>query len=138
MYNNKKKDRVKITKKRTVPRTYVPKTLSKEDKKKQIKSIKEQKSRPKLKSFKSKPSSFTERFKKKYGAKDIKWISKNIIKMEGINQIKKKGIAAYYNSGSRPNQTPSSWWKARLYSVILGGPARRIDKKIWDKYKIKK
>lgn len=138
MYNNKKKDRVKITKKRTVPRTYVPKTLSKEDKKKQIKSIKEQKSRPKLKSFKSKPSSFTERFKKKYGAKDIKWISKNIIKMEGINQIKKKGIAAYYNSGSRPNQTPQSWWKARLYSVILGGPARRIDKKIWDKYKIKK
>ena len=137
MYNNKKKDRVKITKKRTVPRTYVPKTLSKEDKKKQIKSIKEQKSRPKLKSFKSKPSSFTERFKKKYGAKDIKWISKNIIKMEGINQIKKKGIAAYYNSGSRPNQTPSSWWKARLYSVILGGPARRIDKKIWDKYKRK-
>ena len=138
MYKDKKKDRVKITKKKSVPRSYVPKSLSKADKKKQIESIKKQKSRPKLKSFKSKPSSFTERFKKKYGNKSIDWISKNIIKMEGINQIRKKGIAAYYNSGSRPNQTPQSWWKARLYSVILGGAARRIDKKIWEKYKIKK
>ena len=45
-------------------------------------------------------------------------------------------MGAYYSSGSRPNQTPTSWGLARLASVILNGPARRIDKTIWDKYKI--
>ena len=111
-----------------------------------IKSIKEQTIRPKLKSAVNKKSSFTEKFKEKYGNKSLDWISKNIIKKKGIEEIKKKGIeeikkkgiAAYYSSGSRPNQTPASWWKARLYSVILGGAARKVDKKIWDKYKIKK
>ena len=113
-----------------IPSKYT-KGLSKKDKEKQIQSI-----RPKLKSAKVKKSSFTEKFKKKYGNKSLDWISKNIIKKKGIDLIKKKGIAAYYSSGSRPNQTPSSWWKARLYSVILGGPARKIDKNIWEKYKI--
>ena len=45
-------------------------------------------------------------------------------------------MGAYYSSGSRPNQTPYSWGMARLYSVIMGGSARRVDKKIWDKYKV--
>ena len=118
-----------------IPKKYTA-GLSKADKKKQIKSIKEGTKRPKLKSFKSKPSTFTEKFKKKYGNKSIDWISKNIIKKKGIELIKKKGIGAYYSSGSRPNQTPASWWKARLYSVIMNGPARKVDKKIWDQYKI--
>ena len=37
-----------------LPKKYVPKSLSKEDRKKQIKSIKEEKPRPKVESFKSK------------------------------------------------------------------------------------
>ena len=47
-----------------------------------------------------------------------------------------KGFGAYFSSGSRPNQTPMSWSLARLASVIVGGPARKVDKSIWDKYKI--
>ncbi len=47
---------------------YVPKSLSKEDKKKQIKSIKEGKDRPKT-GYKSKRSSHVEKFEKQYGRK---------------------------------------------------------------------
>lgn len=124
-------------KKGKIPSKYTA-GLNKKDKEKQIQSIRKGTIRPKLKSATEKKSTFTEKFKKKYGNKSIDWISKNIIKKKGIELIKKKGIAAYYSSGSRPNQTPSSWWKARLYSVILGGPARKVDKNIWEKYKIKK
>jgi hypothetical protein len=122
-------------KKGKIPKKYIPKSLSKKDRQKQIKSIRQGTKRPKLKSFKSKPSSHTQNFKKKYGNKSLSWIYQNIISKAGVEQIKKKGIAAFYNQGSRPNQTPASWWKARLYSVIMGGPARKVDRKIWDKYK---
>ena len=56
---------------------------------------------------------------------------------EDIQPTIKKGMGAYFSSGSRPNQTPQSWSYARLASVIMGGAARKSDKKIWDKYKIK-
>ena len=45
-------------------------------------------------------------------------------------EVKKKGMGAYYSSGSRPNQTPHSWGMARMYSYILGGPTRKIYKHI--------
>tara|TARA_R110000772_G_scaffold111119_2_gene214870 strand:+ start:1586 stop:1963 length:378 start_codon:yes stop_codon:yes gene_type:complete len=117
---------------------YVPKTLSKEDKKKQIKSIKDKTDRPKLKSFESKRSSWAEKFEKKYGFKinQKAKIAKSILKMEGINKILDKGRGAYYSSGSRPNQTAQSWALARLASVVMNGPARKVDKDIWQKYKI--
>ena len=123
-----------------INKDYVPKSLTPSDKKKQIKSIKEQKDRPKVKSFQSKRSSWVEKFEDKYKTKinDFKFISKNIISKKGLDEIMKKGRAAYYTSGSRPNQTNTSWALARLASVILGGPARRIDKNIWEKYKITK
>mgnify|MGYP003145268466 CR=1 FL=1 len=118
-------------------KTYVPPSLSKEDKKKQIKSIKEQTVRPKLKSFESKRSSFVKRFEKKYGYKinNFSRISKEIITKKGIDEIMDKGRAAYFTSGSRPNQTPTSWALARLASVIMNGKARKVDEKIWKKYK---
>jgi hypothetical protein len=116
---------------------YVPKSLTPSDRKKQIKSIKEGKDRPKVKSFTSKRSSWVEKFEKKYGTKisDYKFISKNIITKTGIDKILDKGRGAYYSAGSRPNQTAESWSRARLASVIMGGPARKIDIKIWEKYK---
>ena len=46
-----------------------------------------------------------------------------------------KGRAAYFTSGSRPNQTSDSWALARLASVIMNGGARKVDQKIWDKFK---
>ena len=52
-----------------LPKKYVPKSLSKEDRKKQIKSIKEEKPRPKVESFKSKRSSNVVKFEKKYKTK---------------------------------------------------------------------
>ena len=118
-------------------KTYVPPSLSKEDKKKQIKSIKEQTIRPKLKSFQSKRSGFVKKFEDKYGYKisNLSRISKEIITKKGIDEIMAKGKASYFTSGSRPNQTPRSWALARLASVIVGGPARKIDMNIWKKYK---
>lgn len=125
-------------KKKEVPETYV-KGLKGYERQKQIKSIFEGKDRPET-SFKSKRSSWVEKFEKKYKHKisDEDFIHKNIITRTGQKKIIDKGKGAYYSSGSRPNQTPTSWGLARLASVILGGPSRRIDKDIWEKYKIKK
>jgi len=128
--------RVEIAKGVKVPKTYVPSSLSASDKKKQVKSILKGEKRPKLDSFKSKRSSYVEKFEKKYNTKitNRAFIHKNIISKKGADLIIKKGMAAYY-SGSRPNQTAASWSNARLASVIVGGPARRVDKSIWEQYK---
>jgi hypothetical protein len=123
-----------------IPKQYVPKSLSPEDKKKQIKSIKEGKDRPKVESFKSKRSSHVIKFEKRYGKKitDDQWIGKNLLRPAGIKQILKKGAGAYYSSGSRPNQTVASWSRARLASALTGGAAAKVDKDILEKYKVKK
>lgn len=122
---------------RRVPKRYIPETLSEKDKKKQIKSIFENKDRPKVK-YKERRSSWVVKFEEKYGVPitDTDYIDENILKEEGQKQIINKGMGAYYSSGSRPNQTPYSWGYGRLASVILGGKARRLDEKIWEKYKI--
>jgi len=129
---------VKITykgKSRNVPATYL-KGLKGKEREKQIKSIFEGKDRPKT-SFKSKRSGWAKKFEDKYKTKitDKEFIHKNIITRTGQQKIIDKGMGAYYSSGSRPNQTPTSWGLGRLASVILNGPSRRIDKNIWDKYK---
>lgn len=123
-----------------IPKQYVPKSLTPEDKKKQIKSIKEGKDRPKVDSFKSKRSSHVIKFEKRYGKKitDDEWIGKNLLRPAGIKQILKKGAGAYYSSGSRPNQTVASWSRARLASALTGGGAAKVDKDILEKYKVKK
>ena len=59
------------------------------------------------------------------------------IPRKALLAVKKKGMGAYYSSGSRPNQTAQSWGLARMYSYILGGPTRKIDKHITDKYNVK-
>ncbi len=131
--------KVKITykgKSKMVPETYM-KGLKGKERQKQIKSIFEGKDRPKT-SVKSKRSSWVEKFEKKYKTKinDKEFIHKNIITKTGQKKIIDKGKGAYYSSGSRPNQTPTSWGLARLASVILNGPSRKIDKSIWEKYNL--
>ena len=123
--------------KRKIPKQYIPSSLTPADRKKQEESIRKGKPRPKVESFKSKRSSHVVNFEKKYGVKitNKAFIYKNIISKTGVDKIIAKGIAAYYSSGSRPNQTPASWSNARLASVIMGGAARRVDKAIWEKYK---
>ena len=134
-------EKIKITYKgesRNVPKTYLE-GLKGYERQKQIKSIFEGTNRPKT-SFKSERSSWAKKFEDKYGTKisDKKFIYKNIISKTGAEKIIMKGKGAYYSSGSRPNQTAYSWGLSRLASVIMGGSARKIDKDIWEKYRIKK
>ena len=131
-----------------IPKKYTAR-LSKKDKAKQTKSIKRAiKSykkgkyidRPKLKSYKSKKSSWVVKFEKKYGEdiKSYKQIAKATgIPVKALKAVVKKGKGAYYSSGSRPNQTAESWGKARMYSYIMGGPTRKYDQHITDKYNVK-
>lgn len=108
---------------------------SNKSKKKSLKYV----PRPKLKSFKSKKSSWTQKFHNLYpGVKTIKEISKAVgIPKNALLQVKKKGMGAYYSSGSRPNQTAQSWGLARMYSYILGGKTRKIDHEITEKYGVR-
>lgn len=124
-----------------IPDKYTAK-LSRRDRTKQKKNlIKSRKmykkgiyvDRPKLKSYPKKRSEWIIKFEKKYNHKitDKNFIDKNILSKKGQNQILSKGRGAYYSSGSRPNQSSSSWAYARLASVIMGGKARKVDNKIW-------
>ncbi len=119
-----------------IPQQYLPKTLSKEDRAKQKKSIEEGTVRPKVESFKSKRSKHVVAFEKKYGKKitNDSFIDKNIITRTGIKKILDKGRGAYFSSGSRPNQTMESWARARLASVLTFGSAFKVDKDIAEKY----
>ena len=131
-----------------IPKKYTAR-LNRKDKKKQLRSIRKAKrsykkgkyiDRPKLKSYKSKKSSWVTKFEKKYG-KDIKSY-KQIEKVTGIPkkalmEVVRKGKGAYYSSGSRPNQTAESWGKARMYSYILGGKTRKVDNHITKEYNVK-
>ena len=149
-YRNKKMIRKKSKKKKggKLPKHYTAR-LSKKDKKKQIRSIKKASraydkgkynNRPKLKSYKSKKSSWVTKFEKKYG-EDVKTYKEienaTGIPAKALKVVVKKGKGAYYSSGSRPNQTAESWGKARMYSYIMGGPTRKVDQHITDKYKVK-
>ena len=110
---------------------YVPSNLSKEDKKKQIKSIVEGTKRPKLKTAKYKPSPWKNRFIRKYGEKNYnkKWIYSNLISRKQGEAIIRKGEKAYFTSGSRANVSPYAWGWMRLISVLMGGKARDVDRK---------
>lgn len=139
------------------PKKYIPKSLSEADKKKQKKqldkSVKDYKKgkyteRKPLSSFKSKKSSYVVQTKKELGITNVKpkTVAEKLGRTEkrkkeiekGLEEVMIKGKGAFYSSGSRPNQTPFSWGLGRIGSVLQGGPARKIDKKIVDKYKIPK
>ena len=132
---------VKITYKgetRDIPQRYIPKSLTEVERKKQIKSIFVRTNRPKLKNFQSNTRSpHVKKFEKRYNRKitDLDFIYKNIISKTGVDLIMDKGKAAYFSSGSRPEVSKEAWAYARLASVITGGKARQVDKKIWNKYK---
>ena len=130
--------------------------LSKEDKEKQKKQLDKSTSdykkgkytdREKIKSFKGKKSSFVEQIKEKLGVPmNFEKVADKLAKtdkrkkelLKGFEEIYDKGKGAFYSSGSRPNQTPESWGKARVASVLVGGASRKIDDKIVKKYNIPK
>lgn len=137
--------------KTSVPKRYVPKQLSKKDKKKQAKELKKSRkaykkgkyhTRKKMKSFKSKVSPHIIKARKMYKVDNItpnKKLAKACgCKIQGLRKIVKKGQGAYYSSGSRPNQTGHSWGYARMASSITGGKASAVDYNILEKYCTKK
>lgn len=120
-----------------IPKKYVPAGLSPADRKKQIESIKKGTERPKLKSAPpTRRSTHIVKFEKMYGKKitDKKWINDNLLSNKGQEEIIKKGIGAYRTGGSRPNQTPMSWARARLASALTAGKSAVVDKSILKKY----
>ena len=48
-----------------------------------------------------------------------------------LKAIYRKGMGAYYSSGSRSGQNPHSWAMARVNSVLKGGKARSVDSAQW-------
>ena len=114
---------------------YLPKSLSKSDKEKQLKSLKNKLLAQNWILFKANGRYGSRNSKKNTTQKSpILSISINIYshKRELIKFWIKDG--ARTTSGSRPNQTTESWALARLASVLLKGPAYDIDKKIAQKH----
>jgi len=129
-----------------VPIRYLPKRLTKKDKKKQVDMLMKSRrlykknkyyTRKKVGSYESKTSQHIINARKTYKVNKIK-PSRELSKATGcsikaLKEIVKKGEGAYYSSGSRPNQTGRSWGLARLASAITGGKSAAVDYKILDK-----
>ena len=123
-----------------VPLKYLPKRLTKKDKKKKAKQLKKSRTaykkgiyihRKPVDSYKSKKSQHILNAERIYNIKNLavnnELANKTGCTISALNKIIKKGMGAYYSSGSRPNQTPHSWGIARLASSISGGKAAAVD-----------
>ena len=89
--------------------------------------------RPTPKSYKHKPSRHVVDFDRTYGVSIT--ALKKVAVLTGVSvskqkRILSKGRGAYFSSGSRPGQTPSSWAYARLASALLGRGACTVDQHI--------
>jgi hypothetical protein len=129
-----------------IPIRYLPFSLSKKDKNKQVKMLKLSRknyknhkyyNREKLSSYKNKKSNHIKNAQKIYKIKTItpnKQLSlKTGCSLSSLKEIVKKGEGAYYSSGSRPNQTSKSWGLARLASSITAGKSASVDFNILEK-----
>lgn len=123
------------------PIRYLPATLTKKDKQKQIKMLMKSRklyrtknqyyTRKPLSSYKNKTSKHIIKARKIYKIKNLtpnkELARKTGCSLSALNRIVKKGEGAYYSSGSRPNQTPQSWGLARLASAITAGKSAAVD-----------
>lgn len=132
------------------PERYVPRSLTRKDRKKQIGMLLKSRrmykkhqyyTRKQLASYTNKNNKNTNKNNKKsnhimnarrmYGIQTItpnkELEQKTGCALSALTQIVKKGEGAYYSSGSRPNQTPQSWGLARLASALTGGKAAAVD-----------
>jgi hypothetical protein len=136
----------KTKKKKSVPKRYIPKGLTKKDKQKQREMLKKSRrmykkgkyyTRRKVKSFKSKKSGHITKAQKIYKIGKIypskELANKTGCSVDALKKIVKKGEGAYFSSGSRPNQTAQSWGYARLASAITGGKSAAVDYNILEK-----
>ena len=124
----------------TVTLRYLPKRLSRRDKKKQLGMIQKSRrmykkgvyyTRKPVKSFSTKTSKHILAARKMYNVENIvpsKELSeKTGCSMAALKKIVNKGEGAYFSSGSRPNQSAQSWGNARLASAITAGKAGAVD-----------
>ena len=124
-----------------VPMRYVPRTLSRNDRRKQVAMLKRSRRlykrgqyygrSIKLKSYPHVASNHVVTARRMYRVDRIV-PNAALAKVTGcsvgaLKKIVKKGEGAFYSSGSRPNQTPQSWGYARLASAITGGKAAGVD-----------
>ena len=72
------------------------------------------------------------------GGKSVENIAKVVgLPYKALKEVFEKGEGAYYSSGSRPNQTASSWAYGRLYAYIMNmGKVREYDKSVTKKYNV--
>jgi hypothetical protein len=125
---------------------YLPKRLTRKDKKKQSFMLQKSRrlykkgiyyTRKKVSSFKSKKSSHITDAQKMYNVEKIgateELAKKTGCSKETLAKIISKGEGAYFSSGSRPNQTAQSWGVARLASAITSGKAAAVDYSILEK-----
>ena len=130
----------------TAPMRYLPKSLTRKDKKKQAKMLQKSRdlykkhiyyTRKKVPSYKHKVSKHIEDARKIYRIQDItpnkELARKTGCSLAALKQIVRKGEGAYFSSGSRPNQTAQSWGLARLASSITSGKSAAVDYKILEK-----
>lgn len=128
-----------------VPQHYIPKHLSKKNKTKLKKELKKSRkmykkgkyyTRKHIPGYKSKKTSWEKQLRDIYSIPASQTLSlpylvkRTKCSSTSLNKIVKKGMGAYYSSGSRPNQNAFSWGKARLYSALSGGPAAARDMSI--------
>ena len=131
---------------RKVPARYVPASLSRKDAAKQRAMLRLSRrsykkgryvARPKVASFRSKPSSHVDDARRMYGVETVRpgaaLAAKTGCSVGALRKIVRKGEGAYYSSGSRPNQTARSWGIARLASAITSGKAAAVDYSILEK-----
>ena len=56
-----------------------------------------------------------------------------------LDQVYKRGLGAYYSSGSRPGVTAHAWAMGRVKSFVSGkGGARKADADLWKRAKAAK
>ena len=123
-----------------VPVRYVPKRLTRKDKKNQIKMLmmsrrlyKKNKyyTRKEVPSYKSKTSSHIKDACRIYKVENVdpnkELAMKTGCTIGALRKIVSKGEGAYFSSGSRPNQTAQSWGYARLGSSLTAGKAAAVD-----------
>jgi hypothetical protein len=120
---------------------YVPRTLSRKDRSKQIAMLKRSRRlykrgkyygrTAKLKSYPHVASKHTDVARRMYRVDHVvpnaALAKATKCSIGALQKIVKKGEGAFYSSGSRPNQSPQSWGYARLASAITGGKAAAVD-----------
>ena len=126
--------------KQKVPMRYIPKYLTRKDKKTQSKMLKKSRkqykqgkyfTRKNVASFQSKKSNHILNAERIYKVKSVspnsELAKKTGCSIAALKKVVSKGEGAYFSSGSRPNQSAQSWGLARLASTITGGKASAVD-----------